>query len=98
MSQATLHTSNGAIVVDLATREIRRQRLLETEVAVRLVRALRERMPGIRFAVEHEAFAHEPGFSAWNWTPRSPTTDASVSNGCRDADADTPRRTGAGNA
>ena len=61
--------SNGAVVVDLATREIRRQRLLETEVAVRLVRALRERMPGIRFAVEHEAFAHEPGFSAWNWTP-----------------------------
>jgi Cof subfamily protein (haloacid dehalogenase superfamily) len=61
--------SNGAIVFDLATKKVRRERLLETEVAVRLVHALRERIPGIRFAVEHEAFAHEPGFSAWNWTP-----------------------------
>ena len=61
--------SNGAVVLDLATHEITKQRLLETEVATRLVHALRERLPGIRFAVEHEAFAHEPGFSAWNWTP-----------------------------
>jgi Cof subfamily protein (haloacid dehalogenase superfamily) len=61
--------SNGALVVDLATRRVVRQRLLESEVALELVHALRERLPGIRFAVEHEAFAHEPGFSAWNWTP-----------------------------
>ena len=25
--------------------------------------------PGIVFAVEHEAFAHEPGFAAWGWEP-----------------------------
>jgi len=61
--------SNGAVVVDLATQRITQQRLLETEVALRLVHALRDRIPGILFAVEHEAFAHEPGFSAWNWTP-----------------------------
>ncbi|MEN3341709.1 MAG: hypothetical protein V7644_1113 [Actinomycetota bacterium] len=61
--------SNGALVVDLATGEIRRQRVLETDVAIRLVRALRERLPGVLFAVEREAFAHEPGFAAWNWSP-----------------------------
>lgn len=61
--------SNGAIVVDLETGAIRRQRTIETGVAVELVRTLRERVPGIRFAVEHESFAHEPGFSAWNWQP-----------------------------
>jgi hydroxymethylpyrimidine pyrophosphatase-like HAD family hydrolase len=37
------------------------------------VHALRERLPGIRFAVEHESFACEPGFSAWNWTPPADT-------------------------
>jgi Cof subfamily protein (haloacid dehalogenase superfamily) len=61
--------SNGALVVDLATDEIVRERRLETEVAIQLVRALRERLPGITFAVEHLDFAHEPGFSAWGWTP-----------------------------
>lgn len=50
-----------------------RQRLLESEVALELVHALRERLPGILFAVEHEGFAHEPGFSAWNWTPPAET-------------------------
>ena len=70
--------SNGALVVDLATQAIVRQRLLETEVALRLVHELRERLPGIRFAVEHEGFAHEPGFSAWNWTPPEGTRVADV--------------------
>jgi Cof subfamily protein (haloacid dehalogenase superfamily) len=70
--------SNGALVVDLATRAIVRQRLLETEVALRLVHELRERLPWIRFAVEHEGFAHEPGFSAWNWTPPEGTRVADV--------------------
>jgi Cof subfamily protein (haloacid dehalogenase superfamily) len=70
--------SNGAVVVDLATQELRAQRPLETEVAVRLVHALRERLPGILFAVEHEGFAHEPGFSAWNWTPPAGTRVADV--------------------
>jgi Cof subfamily protein (haloacid dehalogenase superfamily) len=70
--------SNGALVVDLATQAIVRQRLLESEVALRLVHELRERLPGIRFAVEHEGFAHEPGFSAWNWTPPAGTRVADV--------------------
>ena len=61
--------SNGAIVVDVESGEILSERLLETEVACRLVHDLRRHVPGILFAVEHEAFAHEPGFSAWDWTP-----------------------------
>jgi hydroxymethylpyrimidine pyrophosphatase-like HAD family hydrolase len=40
---------------------------------VRLVHALRDRLPGILFGVEREAFAHEPGFAAWNWTPPAGT-------------------------
>jgi Cof subfamily protein (haloacid dehalogenase superfamily) len=70
--------SNGALVIDLATQEIVRERLLESEVALRLVHELRERLPGIRFAVEHEGFAHEPGFSAWDWTPPAGTRVADV--------------------
>lgn len=70
--------SNGAVVVDLATQRIVDQRLLEAEVALELVHALRERLPGIRFAVEHQDFAHEPGFSAWNWTPPPGTRVADV--------------------
>ena len=61
--------SNGGIVLDLATRKIDRIRPIETETALRLVRGLRERLPGIIFAVERERFAHEPGFAAWNWEP-----------------------------
>lgn len=70
--------ANGALVVDLGSRRIRRERLLETEAAIELVHALRERLPGIRFAVEHHAFAHEPGFSAWGWTPPPGTRVADV--------------------
>jgi Cof subfamily protein (haloacid dehalogenase superfamily) len=65
--------SNGGLVVDLATGTIVRERLLETEIAVELVHALRARLPGIVFAVEHEAFAHEHGFSAWDWEPPAGT-------------------------
>ena len=61
--------SNGAVVLDLATGDVARERRIETQVAIDLVRALRRRLPGILFAVEREAFAHEPGFAAWNWTP-----------------------------
>jgi Cof subfamily protein (haloacid dehalogenase superfamily) len=71
--EGTAICANGALVVDLATQRIVRQRLLESDVALELVHALRERLPGILFAVEHEAFAHEPGFSAWNWTPPAET-------------------------
>jgi Cof subfamily protein (haloacid dehalogenase superfamily) len=70
--------ANGAYVVDIETGATVRQRLLETETAIELVRALRERLPGILFAVEHHDFAHEPGFSAWNWTPPAGTRVADV--------------------
>lgn len=70
--------SNGALVVDLATRRTIRQRLLETDIAIELVHALRDRLPGIVFAVEHDDFAHEPGFSAWGWTPPDGTRVADV--------------------
>ncbi len=65
--------SNGGIVLDLATRRIDRIRAIETEVALQLVHGLRERLPGILFAVERETFAHEPGFSAWDWEPPADT-------------------------
>jgi Cof subfamily protein (haloacid dehalogenase superfamily) len=65
--------SNGGLVVDVATGEIVKQRLLQTDVAVALVHALREQVPGIVFAVEHEEFAHEPGFAAWDWEPPAGT-------------------------
>jgi hydroxymethylpyrimidine pyrophosphatase-like HAD family hydrolase len=51
---------------------------IAAELELRLVHELRERLPGIRFAVEHESFAHEPGFSAWNWTPPAGTRVADV--------------------
>jgi Cof subfamily protein (haloacid dehalogenase superfamily) len=65
--------SNGALIVDIASGRIVRERLLETELAIQLVHGLRERLPGIVFAVEHEAFAHEPGFMAWGWEPPAGT-------------------------
>jgi Cof subfamily protein (haloacid dehalogenase superfamily) len=61
--------SNGAVVLDLETGAVRRERTIETEVVLELVDGLRERLPGILFAVEREAFAHEPGFAAWDWQP-----------------------------
>jgi HAD superfamily hydrolase (TIGR01484 family) len=70
--------SNGALVIDLESRRIVRERLLESELALELVHRLRERLPGIRFAVEHDDFAHEPGFSAWDWTPPPGTRVADV--------------------
>jgi Cof subfamily protein (haloacid dehalogenase superfamily) len=65
--------SNGALIVDIASGRIVRERLLETELAIQLVHGLRQRLPGIVFAVEHEAFAHEPGFMAWGWEPPAGT-------------------------
>jgi Cof subfamily protein (haloacid dehalogenase superfamily) len=65
----TAIASNGGAVLDLETRTIRSVRAIETEVALRLVKGMRERLPGILFGVECESFAHEEGFAAWNWTP-----------------------------
>ena len=70
--------SNGAIVLELGTRRLRKLREIETDVALQLVRELRARLPGILFAVEREAFAHEPGFAAWNFTPPAGTRVASA--------------------
>jgi Cof subfamily protein (haloacid dehalogenase superfamily) len=61
--------SNGAITLDLGSGAIVRRRPLGTEVAARLVRELRSRLPGILFAAESEEFALEPGFAAWEWEP-----------------------------
>jgi Cof subfamily protein (haloacid dehalogenase superfamily) len=76
--EGTAICANGAYVVDIAADAVVHERLLETEAAVELVHALRERLPGILFAVEHHDFAHEPGFSAWNWTPPEGTRVADV--------------------
>jgi Cof subfamily protein (haloacid dehalogenase superfamily) len=62
--------SNGATVYDLDGKRVVRERALETEVAAKLVRVLRERAPGIHFAVESGAeLSLEPGFNAWDWEP-----------------------------
>ncbi|HET9613680.1 MAG TPA: HAD family hydrolase [Candidatus Limnocylindrales bacterium] len=63
--------SNGGILLDLDTGSIARARPLQPAVAIDLVRKLRERLPGIVFAMEYDDFAYEPGFAAWNWTPPS---------------------------
>jgi Cof subfamily protein (haloacid dehalogenase superfamily) len=61
--------SNGAITVDLASGEVVRTQPLGAEIAARLVRELRSRLPGILFAAETEEIALEPGFAAWEWEP-----------------------------
>jgi Cof subfamily protein (haloacid dehalogenase superfamily) len=67
---------NGAITLDLGSGEILRRRPLATEVAARLVRELRLRLPGILFAAESEEFTLEPGFAAWEWEPPAGTRHA----------------------
>jgi Cof subfamily protein (haloacid dehalogenase superfamily) len=65
--------SNGAITLDLASGEVVRTQPLGTEIAARLVRELRSRLPGILFAAESEELALEPGFAAWEWEPPAGT-------------------------
>jgi Cof subfamily protein (haloacid dehalogenase superfamily) len=65
----TAIASNGAAVVDLATRRVIRERAIESEVAAAIVADIRERLPGVLFGIERDAFAHEHGFAAWNWIP-----------------------------
>ena len=65
----TAIASNGGAIVDLATGRVVRERAIESEVAAALVAEIRERLPGVLFGVERDAFAHEHGFAAWNWTP-----------------------------
>jgi Cof subfamily protein (haloacid dehalogenase superfamily) len=69
--------SNGALIVDLASGAVIRERLIETELAIRLVHELRHRLPGIAFAVEHARFTHEPGFTTnWELPPETRIADA----------------------
>ena len=67
--------SNGALVLDLATREVVRHRPLASDVAARIVRTLRQRLPEVCFATETEGvFALEPPFEgAWEWRPPAGT-------------------------
>lgn len=65
--------SNGAITLDLVTGEVVRTQPLGAEIAARLVRELRARLPGILFAAESEEIALEPGFAAWEWEPPAGT-------------------------
>jgi hypothetical protein len=62
--------SNGAVVVDLAAAQVLELETVAAEVATRLVELLRQRVPGIRFAVEEmDSFTHETGFMdpEWYW-------------------------------
>jgi Cof subfamily protein (haloacid dehalogenase superfamily) len=61
--------SNGALVLDLGSREVVRHRPLAADLAARVVRALRARLPDVCFATETEGvFALEPTFEgAWAW-------------------------------
>jgi Cof subfamily protein (haloacid dehalogenase superfamily) len=71
--------SNGAIVLDLQTRNVLEMRTIETQVARRLVEALRGRLPGISFAVEWERLAREPTFeNDWALPPDTRIDDALV--------------------
>jgi Cof subfamily protein (haloacid dehalogenase superfamily) len=62
--------SNGALVLDLVSREVVRHRPLASDVAARIVQGLRVRLPQVCFATEIEGvFAREPVFEAWDWKP-----------------------------
>jgi Cof subfamily protein (haloacid dehalogenase superfamily) len=64
--------SNGALILDLASRKVIRHRLLAADVAAQIIRGLRARLPSVSFATETEAvFALEPAFKgAWmDWEP-----------------------------
>ena len=70
--------SNGAALVDLATREILEVSTMAAEVACGLVKILRNGLPGCIFAVEEmERFTHEVGFMdpEWAWGERADEVD-----------------------
>jgi hypothetical protein len=60
--------ANGALVYDLHTESVVEEHLIEPEIATEVVRALRDAVPGLAFAVERgpHGFAHEPAYKpAW---------------------------------
>ncbi len=60
--------SNGAVVVDVEAMEVLELETVAAEVAGRLVELLRQKVPGVRFAVEEmETFTHETGFMEPDW-------------------------------
>jgi Cof subfamily protein (haloacid dehalogenase superfamily) len=59
---------NGAVVVDVHTTQVLELETVAAEVAARMVSLLRQRVPGVKFAVEEmEAFTHEAGFMDPDW-------------------------------
>lgn len=62
--------ANGAIVYDLRTEQVVASRLLSADLALDVAHALRERAPGVAFAVEHPVlgFGHEPAYIP-RWEP-----------------------------
>ena len=59
---------NGAVVVDLPTTQVLELETVAAEVATRLVKLLRKRVPVVRFALEEmEAFTHEVVFMEPDW-------------------------------
>ncbi len=68
--------ANGATVYDLDADAIRAHRPLDVDVAHRVVRGLREQIPGIAFAWEHELrFGSEPEYEARRDAARWPRPD-----------------------
>jgi Cof subfamily protein (haloacid dehalogenase superfamily) len=63
--------SNGALVLDLTSREVLRHRPMTADIAAQIVHALRRRLANVCFATEVEGlFALEPAFKgAWDWDP-----------------------------
>jgi Cof subfamily protein (haloacid dehalogenase superfamily) len=56
--------ANGALVYDLHTESVIEEHLIEPEIATEVVRALRDSLPDLAFAVERgeRGFAHEPAY------------------------------------
>jgi Cof subfamily protein (haloacid dehalogenase superfamily) len=55
--------ANGALIYDLGRGEVVREHHLRPDAAARLVSAIRERLPGVTFAVERGLeFGHEPAY------------------------------------
>ncbi|HUR12961.1 MAG TPA: Cof-type HAD-IIB family hydrolase [Mycobacteriales bacterium] len=71
--------ANGALLYDLHTEEVVRSWLLASAPAQEVVRALRDALPGIAFAVErlHLGFAHEPEYRP-RWDSTDPLTQGPV--------------------
>ena len=71
--------ANGAIAYDLHSEQVVRSALLSADAAREVVRALRDAIPGIAFAVErlHEGFAHEPTYRP-RWDSADARTEAPI--------------------